>query len=117
MSCFFTFLIWIPTGPENSSFILNCLGNDEAIYFDYDYFIQGGYSRKTKYCHYENVAVKYTCWGFLVFLVALCSNLLEIPLTCAVLFELRKGTDSVTEMLSRKALAQRKRYSILFDDV
>ena len=109
LTCFFTFLIWWPTGPENSSFINNCLGDDEVIYFEYDYFIEGGYSRKKKYCQFGNMAMDYTCQGFLLFLTLICSNFLEIPLTSAVLFEMKKSTESVTNMLSRKALAERKR--------
>ena len=33
-----TFFLWLPTGPENSSFILNCLGKDDTLYFDFNYF-------------------------------------------------------------------------------
>ena len=40
-SCITTISIWLPTRPENSSFVLNCLGKDDVIYFDYDYFIEG----------------------------------------------------------------------------
>jgi hypothetical protein len=40
-----TFFLWLPTEPENSSFVLSCLGEDDAIYFDFDYFTPGGYTR------------------------------------------------------------------------
>ena len=87
----------------------DCLGDDEVIYFEYDYFIEGGYSRKKRYCQFGNMAMDYTCQGFLLFLTLICSNFLEIPLTSAVLFEMKKSTESVTNMLRRKALAERKR--------
>ena len=102
-------ILWIPTGPENSSMILNCLGQDDVIYFDYDYFIPGGYSRIKKFCMYENIIGRYLCQGYLVLLALLASNIFEIFLTSAVLLEMKKSTASATQMLSRKSLAERKR--------
>ena len=55
-----SFILWMPTGPENSSMILNCLGKDDVIYFEYDYFIPGGYSRKQKFCVYDNITTQGT---------------------------------------------------------
>ena len=107
-----TFFLWLPTGPENSSFILNCLGKDDAIYFDFDYFTPGGYSRKKKYCHFENVFGKYLCDGFLAVLVIITSNIFEVFFTSAVVLKMKKSTASVTEMLSSKAIAHRKRYVV-----
>ena len=109
-----TLILWIPTGPENSSLILNCLGQDDVIYFNYDYFIPGGYSRRPdsrvkKFCMYDNIIGRSLCQGYLVLLALLASNILEIFLTSAVMLEMKKSTASVTEMLSRKSLAERKR--------
>ena len=108
-----TFFLWLPTGPENSSFILSCLGKDDAIYFDFDYFTPGGYSRKKMYCHFDNIFGNYLCQGFLAVLVIITSNICEVFLTSAVMLEMKKSTANVTEMLSRKALADRKRYVVL----
>ena len=104
-----SFILWMPTGPENSSLILNCLGKDDVIYFEYDYFIPGGYSRQTKFCMYDNIIGRCLCQGYLVLLALMASNIFEIFLTSAVMLEMKKRTASVTEMLSRKSLAERKR--------
>ena len=104
--------LWLPNIPENSSGVLNCLGNDDVIYFKYDYFTPGGYSRKKKYCQLDNIIGKYICQGSLALLVLICSNLLEIYLTSAVMFEIKKSTKSVMHLLSKKSLADRKRYMI-----
>ena len=104
-----SFILWMPTGPENSSLILNCLGKDDVIYFEYDYFIPGGYSRKQKFCVYDNIIGRFVCQGYLVLLALIASNIFEIFLTSAVMLEMKKSTASVTEMLSRKSLAERKR--------
>ena len=60
---FTTIFLWLPTSPENSSFVLNCLGIDDAIYFEFDYFIPGGYSRKKQNCFIDNIIGKYFCQG------------------------------------------------------
>ena len=105
--------LWLPNVPENSSGILNCLGNDDVIYFEYDYFTPGGYSRKKKYCQVDNIIGKYICKGSLALLMLICSNLLEIYLTSAVMFEIKKNTESVIQLLSKKSFADRKRYVII----
>ena len=107
--------LWLPNIPENSSIVLNCLGDDDVIYFKYDYFKPGGYSRKKKYCQFDNMIGKYACNGSLVLLMLVSSNVLEIYLTTTVMFEIKKSTKSVTRLLSGKSLADRKRYhSLLF---
>ena len=107
-----TFFLWLPTGPENSSFILSCLGKDDAIYFDFDYFTPGGYTRKKIYCHFDNIFGKYLCQGFLAVLVIITSNICEVFFTSAAILKMKKSTATVTEMLSTKALADRKRYVV-----
>ena len=105
-----TLFLWLPTSPENSSFVLNCLGNDEVIYFDFDFFTPGGYSREKKNCLIDNLVGRYICFGTLILLLLICSNIFEIYLTTAVLFELKKNTASAKSMLSRASFASRKRY-------
>ena len=105
-----TTFLWLPTSPENSSFVLNCLGNDDVIYYDFDYFIMGGYSRKKRNCFFNNLIGKYICHGTLIMLILVCSNIFEIFLTSAVLKKMKKSTASVTSMLSRASLDLRKRY-------
>ena len=105
--------LWLPNIPENSSGILNCLGNDDVTYFKYDYFTPGGYSRKNNYCQLDNIIGKYICKGSLALLMLICSNLLEIYLTSAVMFEIKKNTESVIQLLSKKSFADRKRYVII----
>ena len=102
--------LWLPNVPENSSGVLNCIGNDDVIYFKYDYFTLGGYSRKKNYCHLDNIIGKYMCYGSLALLMLVSSNLLEIYLTSAVMFEIKKKTESVMQLLSKKSFADRKRY-------
>ena len=55
--------LWLPNIPENTSVVLNCIGNDDVIYFKYDYFTPGGYSRKNKFCQIDNIIGKYICQG------------------------------------------------------
>ena len=105
--------LWLPNIPENSSSVLNCIGNDDVIYFKYDYFTPGGYSRKNKYCQLNNIIGKYICQGFLGLLMLISSNLLEIYLTSSVMFEIKKSTESVMQLLSKKSFADRKRYIII----
>ena len=104
-----TFFLWLPTGPENSSFVLSCLGKDDAIYFDFDYFTPGGYSRKKKHCHFDNIFGKYFCQGFLVVLFIITSNFCEVFFTSKVMLVMKKSTEKSSVMISRKALAERKR--------
>ena len=108
-----TIFLWLPNGPESSSFILSCLGDDEVIYFNYNYFKPGGYSRKKKYCQFDSMIGKYACNGSLTLLMLVSSNLPEIYLMSTVMFEIKKSTKSVTELLSKKSLADRKRYSMI----
>ena len=105
--------LWLPNIPENSSGILNCLGNDDVTYFKYDYFTPGGYSRKKEYCQLDNIFGKYICKGSLALLTLISSNLLEIYLTSAVMFEMKKSSESVMQLLSKKSFADRKRYIII----
>ena len=104
-----TLILWIPTGPENSSFIFNCLGKDDIIYFKYDYFTPGGYSRKRKFCMFDNIIGRYLCQGYLVVLALMTANIFEIFLTSAVMMEMSKSTASVAKILSGKSLVERKR--------
>ena len=105
--------LWLPNIPENSSVVLNCIGNDDVIYFKYDYFTHGGHSRKKDYCQLDNIIGKYICHGSLALLMLVSSNLLEIYLTSAVMFEMKKSTESVMQLLSKKSFADRKRYTII----
>ena len=104
--------LWLPNVPENSSAVLNCLGYDDVIYFKYDYFTPGGYSRKNNHCQLHNIIGKYICKGSLALLMLICSNLLEVYLTFAVMFEIKKSTKRVMPLLSKKSFADRKRYMI-----
>ena len=105
-----TIFLWLPNIPENSGSVLRCLGDEVVTYFKYDYFTPGGYSRKKKYCQLDNIIGKFICQGSLALLMLISSNLLEIYLTSAVMFEIKRSTKSVTQLLSRKSLADRKRY-------
>ena len=105
--------LWLPNIPENSSGILNCLGNDDVTYFKYDYFTPGGYSRKKEYCQLDNIFGKYICKGSLALLTLISSNLLEIYLISPVMFEMKKSTESVMQLLSKESFADRKRYTII----
>jgi hypothetical protein len=102
--------LWLPN--INSSGILNCIGRDDVTYFKYDYFTPGGYSRKKKYCQLDDIIGKYICQGSLALLVLISSNLLEVYLTFAVMFEIKKSTKRVMSLLSKKSFADRKRYMI-----
>ena len=106
--------LWLPNIPENSSSVLNCIGNDDVIYFKYDYFTPGGYSRKNKYCQLNNIIGKYICQGFLGLLMLISSNLLEIYLTLAVMFEIKESTKNAMQLLSKKCFADRKRYIMIY---
>ena len=102
--------LWLPN--INSSGILNCIGRDDVTYFKYDYFTPGGYSRKKKFCQLDDIIGKYICQGSLALLVLISSNLFEVYLTFAVMFEIKKSTKRVMSLLSKKSFADRKRYMI-----
>ena len=104
-----TLILWMPTGPENTSTILNCLGKDDVMYFEYDYFTPGGYSRKKKFCNYDNIIGKSLCQGCLILVALLTANILEMFLTYAVMSKMKKGTASATKVLTIKSLTERKR--------
>ena len=104
-----TLVLWMPTGPENTSTILNCLGKDDVMYFEYDYFTPGGYSRKKKFCNYDNIIGKSLCQGCLILVALLTANILEMFLTYAVMSKMKKSTASATKILSIKCLTERKR--------
>ena len=104
-----TLVLWMPTGPENTSTILNCLGKDDVMYFEYDYFTPGGYSRKKKFCNYDNIIGKSLCQGCLILVALLTANILEMFLTYAVMSKMKKSTASATKILSIKSLGERKR--------
>ena len=104
-------ILWMPTGPENSSMILNFLGKDDVTYFEYNYFIPGGYSRKQKFCVYDNIIGRFLCQGYLVLLALISSNIFEIFLTSAIMSKMKKSTASAsaTKILTIKSLTERKR--------
>ena len=106
--------LWLPNIPENSSGVLNCLGNDDVTYFKYDYFTPGGYSRKKEYCQLDNIFGKYICKGSLALLTLISSNLLEIYLISAVMFEIKESTKNAMQLLSKKSFADRKRYILIY---
>ena len=101
---------WYPTTPGMQSISIHCLGRNE-LFFEFDYFIEGGYDRSAKdgWCQIGNILGKYSCFSALFLAVVVESNLLEIFLTGSILFEMKKGTKNAAFMLSKKALCARKR--------
>ena len=101
----------LSTTPGSQSMILNCLGRNE-VFFEFDYFIIGGHQRgKGAYCQIENGFGKCFCYGTIISVFILESNLFEIYLIGKVIKEMKENTNDSANMLSRKAFQERKRYN------
>ena len=90
-----------------------CLGRYE-IFFDFDYFVDGGYGRSVaefgvNLCQVENPAGRWACNSVLFVGMIVGSNLPEIYLTGKVVIEMKKYTNNASILLSKKAFQARKR--------
>ena len=101
---------WYPTLPGSQAVIIHCLGRNE-IFFEFDYFVEGGYDRSAKgqLCQFTNPIGKWSCNTALVIGAIVESNLLEGFFTRMVLREMKKSTQNSASMLSRKSFKARKR--------
>ena len=106
----FALVQWYPTTPGMQAISIHCLDRNE-VFFEFDYFIKGGYNRSAKdgWCQIGNILEKYSCFSALFLAFVVESNLLEIFLTGRILFEMKKSTKNSASMLSKKALHARKR--------
>lgn len=100
---------WLPTTPETKPLILKCLGRGSEVFFDYDFFVPGGHSRKRQYCVIDNIIGKYACYVTLIVGVLFWSNILEIFFTAKVLIYMRNQTKSIAFMVSKDAFSKRNR--------
>ena len=105
----FAFVQWYPKShPGNENITLHCLGRNE-IFFKFDYFVEGGHDRSTKdTCNFDNYFAKWSCYFSLFLAASIQSNLLEIFLTGKILFEMKKKTNDISSMLTRKVFEERK---------
>ena len=90
-----------------------CLGRYE-IFFDFDYFVVGGYGRSVaefgvNLCQIENGAGRWACNSVLLVGLFVGSNLPEIYLTGKVVIEMKKHTNNASILLSKKSFQARKR--------
>ena len=98
-----------PTTPGSQAIIINCLGRNE-LFFEFDYFTLGGYSRqKWKFCDFENPFGKFSCLSAFIIGVVVESNLLEIYLTGKIILKMKAQTNKSAFLLSKKDFQSRKR--------
>ena len=100
-------------GAYRQRLVYYCLGQHE-LFFDFDYFITGGYQRSAgnfglNFCQVENPFGRGVCNFGLVVGVMVDSNLLEIYFIGKVAIAIKKYTKNAALMLSRKGLETRKR--------
>ena len=98
-----------PTTPGSQAIIINCLGRNE-LFFEFDYFTLGGYSRqKWKFCDFENPFGKFSCLSALIIGVVVESNLLEIYMTGKIILKMKAQTNKSAFLLTKKDFQSRKR--------
>ena len=98
-----------PTTPGSQGLILNCLGRNE-LFFEFDYFTPGGYSRhKWKFCYFDNPFGKFSCLSALIIGVIVESNLLEIYMTGTIILKMRAQTNKSASLMTKKDFQSRKR--------
>ena len=100
-------------GAYRQRLVYYCLGQNE-MFFDFDYFIMGGYHRSAgnfglNFCQVENPLGRWVCNFGLVVGVIVESNLVEIYFIGKVAFGIKKYTKNAASLLSRKGLEARKR--------
>ena len=88
-----------------------CLGRYE-IFFDFDFFVVGGFGQSKfgmNHCQVENSAGRWACNSVLFVAMIVGSNLPEMYLTGKVVIEMKKHTNNASILLSKKAFQARKR--------
>ena len=104
-------VLYLPTYRQRM--LHYCLGQYE-VFFDYDYFVVGGYGRSVaefgiNLSQVENPAGRWACNSVLFVGMIVGSNLPEIYLTGKVVIEMKKHTNNASILLSKKAFQARKR--------
>ena len=90
-------LFIIPRYPEGNPVTNNCKGRNE-VYFEFDYFIEGGISRGGgQYCMIENPLGKYACYTSIGIAIIVCSNLFEIFFLWRIVMSMKAQTESVKQ--------------------
>ena len=87
---------------------LHCMGQDE-VFYSYDYFYNGGYSAEKEVCNYENLVFSVPCTITFISGILVWSNLIDIYLLFRIIHSLKHQTNSVHDLLTPRALMQRRR--------
>ena len=99
----------IPRYPEGNPIANNCKGRNE-VYFEFDYFVEGGISRGGgQYCMIENPFGKYACYTSIGIAIIVCSNLCEIFFLGRIVMYMKTQTESVKKYLTNSVFEDRKR--------
>ena len=102
-------LFLIPRYPEGNPVANNCKGRNE-VYFEFDYFIEGGISRGGgHYCMIENTVGKYACYTSIGIAIIVCSNMFEIFFLGRIVMSMKAQTESVKQYLTKTLFEERKR--------
>ena len=102
-------LFLIPRYPEGNPVTNDCKGRNE-VYFEFDYFIEGGISRGGgHYCMIENTVGKYACYTSIGIAIIVCSNMFEIFFLGRIVMSMKAQTESVKEYLTKSLFEERKR--------
>ena len=99
--------ISIVTTDPLQSMVSICKGRQE-VFYPFDYFEIGGLSRNHAICRFQNVYFKWSCYFTEIAAAFICSNLVDIYFIGRIVFAMRTQTDSVSQMLTRSVLNERK---------
>ena len=89
-----------------STILEKCRGRYELFYF-FDYFYEGGFpiSYFTQFCFHSS----FYCQFFRFIVLLLATNIIDMILLVKIVMEMKSQTTSVSDLLSSKALNERKR--------
>ena len=90
------------------SMIPQCMGRVE-VFFPFDYFYGGGYSVANEVCEFDNLLIFVPCIFMQILRGLIWSNLIDIYFIIKIHFVLKSQRDLVQNLITPKALLERKR--------
>ena len=90
------------------SMIPQCMGRVE-VFFPFDYFYGGGYSVANEVCKFDNLLIYVPCIFMQILRGLIWSNLIDIYFIIKIHFVLKSQRDLVQNLITPKALLERKR--------
>ena len=110
----FLTIIRLTSSEFDHSFIAICVGRVE-LFYSYDYFHLGGFSRNVGYqsCNDENVYFYYICNLMRIINWLIWTNVLDIYFLFKIAWVMKSQTNSIMSLLTPRSLKERKRYFFL----